>query len=703
MLIKKDKHLAAAQKFLERGQEERALEEFARVVQEDPNDTRTWLKMAEIHARRGALEQARDIYLRTAEIYVEQGFPRKAMTVYKSVLKLTPGLPHVRERLADTYRQQGMVADALRELEACANELQQAGKIEEALPALRKIVGLHPDNIASRIRLAETASQVGKVDEAVHELSQLAVQVKAQGRADDFVRVAERLLFHRPTDFGVARELAAAYIQRMNPRLALVKLQAPLKAAPRDPKNVTLLAEALAQLDPPKALSVWRELAELHDAAGRLNDRDVAVRAALALDGTDGETRELAGRWGIAVSAVKRPGGGPPPLPGGISGARPLPRSDAPGADRSGPVAGLAGVGISGVSALAGISGISAVTGVPGSSGLAPGLSEVGRVLAQADVFVKYGLVERAVDHLRRVFALDARHRGARERLASVLTQLGRRSEAAAELAVLAGQLAEEDAADAALVAERALTLDPSCAAAAKLLGRAVAAPPAPEAVAAALNAELRGELEQVDFFLQQSLPDEAREVLDELAQRFPGDPLIDEKRAAILRAERAAAQAQTQAAPDQGAIPSDRAAPTIPHGPVAKLSASERADPGTHGDLGIAYKEMGLYDAAIAEFKLLQADKTRAVFALTMIGECVEAKGELGEAVGKYKEALNQSNITLSESLELYYLLGSVFERLGDVREALYFFENLRKRDATFRDVVRRINALKPANARQA
>ena len=85
------------------------------------------------------------------------------------------------------------------------------------------------------------------------------------------------------------------------------------------------------------------------------------------------------------------------------------------------------------------------------------------------------------------------------------------------------------------------------------------------------------------------------------------------------------------------------------------------------------------------------------------MIGECVEAKGEMGEAVGKYKEALNQPQITMSESLELYYLLGSVFERLGDVREALYFFENLRKRDASFRDVVRRIDALKPANARQA
>ena len=124
---------------------------------------------------------------------------------------------------------------------------------------------------------------------------------------------------------------------------------------------------------------------------------------------------------------------------------------------------GLAGAGVSGVS------GISAVTGI---SGLTPGPNEVGRVLAQADVFVKYGLVERAVDHLRRVFALDPRHRGARERLASVLSQLGRRSEAAAELATLAGHLAEENDPDAALVAERALTLDPSCAAAARLLGR---------------------------------------------------------------------------------------------------------------------------------------------------------------------------------------------------------------------------------------
>ena len=64
------------------------------------------------------------------------------------------------------------------------------------------------------------------------------------------------------------------------------------------------------------------------------------------------------------------------------------------------------------------------------------------------------------------------------------------------------------------------------------------------------------------------------------------------------------------------------------------------------------------------------------------MIGECVEAKGELTDAVMRYKEALNCRRPPPQESIELYYLLGAVFERLGDVREALYFFENVGKRD---------------------
>ncbi|HEY4393099.1 MAG TPA: tetratricopeptide repeat protein [Polyangia bacterium] len=714
MLTKKDKYLAAAQKFLERGQDTRALEEFARVVHEDPADTRTWLKMAEIHVRHGGLAEARDIYLRTAEIYISQGFLPKAVTVYRSILKLTPGLPHVRIQLSEAYRRLGMVADALQELELAVSELQHGSRPADALPALRKMVELHPENVVSRIRLAEAASQAGRTDEAVDEFRRACDQLRQEGRADEFVRVAERLLFHRPDDFAVARALAAVYIARKNPRLALAKLQGALKAAPRDPENVALFAEALAPLDLRKAISVWRELAEDHAEAHREEARDAAIRAALALDPTDGETRELAARWGISAGRGdgKRVPAGLQPTPGWQSrpGAPDWPETGAGPAlgaaaarARQPPARPATGTIESVVTSVQVVppefapqdrselrsemrSGMRSGLSRPGTSGLTPALGDVARILSEAEVFVKYGLTERAVDHLRRIFTLEPQHREAREKLAAALVQIGRKREAAVELATLAAQLKAAGDGDAAAVAERALAVDPGCTEAARLLGRRTAtpAPPPPPT-----SDDLTTELEQLDFFAQQSLHTEARAVLVDLEQRFPGHPLLAERRRAY----------GVLAGP--GAIPG-AAPPAAASGPVAKLSPSEAADPSTHGDLGIAYKQMGLHDAAIQEFKKLATDKSRAVFAYTMIGECVEAKGELGEAVKRYKEALNLPQATPQESIELYYLLGAVFEQLGDVREALYFFENVGKRDPGFRDVKRRIVALKtPSTAR--
>ena len=86
------------------------------------------------------------------------------------------------------------------------------------------------------------------------------------------------------------------------------------------------------------------------------------------------------------------------------------------------------------------------------------------RILAESDVFVKYGLLDRAVDHLRRAFEIQPDYLPAREKLAAVLTQLGRRTEAAAELEYMAEHLAETDRAQALKLAERARVLDPAAA-----------------------------------------------------------------------------------------------------------------------------------------------------------------------------------------------------------------------------------------------
>ena len=77
------------------------------------------------------------------------------------------------------------------------------------------------------------------------------------------------------------------------------------------------------------------------------------------------------------------------------------------------------------------------------------------------------------------------------------------------------------------------------------------------------------------------------------------------------------------------------------------------------------------------------------------------KAQGALPDAVVRYKEALNSGPVADTESAQLYYLLGSAFERLGDTSEALYFFEKVAKRGGQFRDVARRIEALRYSTRR--
>jgi tetratricopeptide (TPR) repeat protein len=647
----KEKALAAAQKFLERGQPDRALAEFVRVVEEDPGDTRTWLRMAEIYARRGDSVQASDIYLRTGELYAGQGALEKAVTVYKNALKLSPGLPQGHERLGALLEQLGQPAEALQQYGLAAAAFQKAGLSVEALPALRRIVALAPERVVARIQLAEAASQAGETDEAIGEFKRAAELLKMQGRSDEYVRVAERLIFHEPHNFPLARELAAVYIARKNPRLALAKLQPAAKAAPRDPENIQLVALALEQIDPPKALSIWKELAELHDLAGRSAERDGAVRAALGLDASDAEARELARRWGVRAAGVAT-----------SSLLVPMVVVPAP-----------------------------ASNGTPdgSSSGLLPRGEESARMLSEAEIFVKYGLVERAADHLRRLVEREPANARARARLDSVLKRIGPDGAIEDPFAdVVTPPPADDEVLDDGDGVPRAAVHE-----------EATARVSIDELAEAEAADELQAELGEVDFFIEQSLLDEARQTLTELAVRFPNHPLLLAK---MREVDGRAESEPTGLDASPGALPRDSTDPPerresgpSPAAPKAVMAAGGEADLSTHGDLGIAYKEMGLHDAAIAEFKLLEADPARKVFALTMIGECLEAQGALPDAVVRYKEALNSGPVAEAESAQLYYLLGRAFEGLGDKSEALYFFEKVAKR-GEFRDVGRRIEALK-------
>src|SRR5262249_39956620 len=114
------------------------------------------------------------------------------------------------------------------------------------------------------------------------------------------------------------------------------------------------------------------------------------------------------------------------------------------------------------------------------------------------------------------------------------------------------------------------------------------------------------------------------------------------------------------------------------------------------HYDLGIAFKEMERYDDAIHEFKLLMNAPGRAAPCHTMIGLCYTEKGMQSEAINQFKQGLYVDGITDVEQLSLYYELGSAYVKLEDLREALYYYEKVAKKDPQFRDAARRVSELR-------
>ena len=124
--------------------------------------------------------------------------------------------------------------------------------------------------------------------------------------------------------------------------------------------------------------------------------------------------------------------------------------------------------------------------------------------------------------------------------------------------------------------------------------------------------------------------------------------------------------------------------------------------DPETHYNLGVAFREMGLLDEAIAELqKVCQALERGSSFSLVMqtytwLAQCFLDKGVPEAAIRWYDKALKLSSIDEETRVALNYELGSAYESAGNKPAALNHFMQVYGSNIDYRDVAQRIQALK-------
>jgi tetratricopeptide (TPR) repeat protein len=427
MAVDKNKIIAEATKLVQKGAYEKAIKTYEKILAEDPKDVRVLLKVGELYQKKGDDRMAADAFKRVAETYADQGFFLKSVAVYKQIVKLDPEDVRVNERLAALYQQLGLMSDAMAQYTQMAAAYEKAGDSAKLLDVLKRMVELDPENIASSIKLGELYQRANQAQQALDHFRRAADYLKKHNRADEYLKVAERIAALAPDDAALTRELASIHLAKGDAKRALAKLQVCFSRDRKDVETLNMLAQAFRELGQvSKQLQVYKELARVHEEKGRMSDARSTWRKVQELAPDDPDAAHAL----PAVAAPTPPPAPPPPTP------RAPPAGPPPGAARaaSPPPPPPARPAVSAARPS------SAPIIPPPPPPPAAGPDQIPKLLTETDVYLKYGLLEKALDHLKKVLAIDPEWPEAHEKAREIHATAGRSGEAAssAEAAVRA-------------------------------------------------------------------------------------------------------------------------------------------------------------------------------------------------------------------------------------------------------------------------
>jgi len=466
LAINKRKILESAQKNLQKGLLDKAVEDYRTLLKADPHDSNVLLKLGDLYLKQGKREESLNAYARVAQQFTREGFDAKAVALYKQITRLDPKRHDVCVPLAELYARMGLVGDAIASLQTAADAAYRAGHKDEALELLRRMAALDPSNTPNRLKVAELLGQEGRKAEALTEYEAVADELQRRGEEEERIRVVERILGLEPERAGALREVANARLAQSQFAAAAKLAERLVGAHPEDVEGFELLGHALLGAgDGDRARDVFRDLAERYRLRGDDDRaRDLMQRfgglESLAPDDAEAPLQSEAG----LLELDSEIGGDDEFLLDEEPLAAPAPAKSVP-LGRIDPVPALKRVPRAPEPPPA--APPPAPAPAPPAAPADFDATDPGQLLAEATVYQRYGKHERAVGALRAILAREPGHRPALEQLGEALCALGETAHAATAWQRAAEAAAEAgDAAGFARVRERLASIDAAAAAA---------------------------------------------------------------------------------------------------------------------------------------------------------------------------------------------------------------------------------------------
>lgn len=174
MAIDKSKIVENAQRYTARGQIEKAIEEWQKLLSLTPNDGNVYNTIGDLHLKKNSAKEAVEEYLKAADAFNKAGFVLKTIAVYKKIIKLIPERIDIYLKLADLNAERGLTSNAIEDYLRVARHYAKSGLIKETLDIYKKIADLDPTNVNIKLKLAEMYLKEGLKNEAAKEFLEIA-------------------------------------------------------------------------------------------------------------------------------------------------------------------------------------------------------------------------------------------------------------------------------------------------------------------------------------------------------------------------------------------------------------------------------------------------------------------------------------------------------------------------------------------------
>ena len=734
-----------AQKYLARGQIDKAIAEWEKLAKESP-DGNTYNTIGDLYFKKGDKAPAVDFFHKAARFFRDEGFSLKALALCKKILNIDPSNTDAMNALGELSEEKGLATDAIKYYLASADILSREGKKEALLRTYDKILNLSPSNISLRNKVAELFIKEGLHIEAAKEylhiarlyddkddinnakgyfkkalelqpnnkeaLLGLSSVFEKTGDSKQSLEYAKKVVELSPDDAVLSLKCAQLLVAQESFADALQYVSRVIEA---EPSNITarkLLGEIyLKEGDEQKA---WKEYSMVIDEMVFEEKIDEAIDTlTLFKDVEPVETRKklvslykqkenheaafielvfLGDAFVLSDGMLKE----------ALNCYREALRIHPDDADLEGKAADIARE-----------LGEEFAAAKPEKS--------AEESLAEADIFLRYGLYDEARTLLENLKIREPRDIDIHAKLKILYIDTGDKEQAVAECLVLAelysraGNMEQREG-----ILKEAYEINPEDH---RLLERASMQPsaefvaPVSEESALGINLEDYSEdMSEAEFYLRQGLYAEANAIYQKLLKLFPDNEEIKQKLLSVEvpMPEEAAAKEETiegfaEKPVAEFVMPEALDAQEAPEPALGNdvLDIFEEFKKGlekevgaedseTHYNLGIAYKEMGLIDDAIREFQVSKNDPKRLAQSINMLGICYMSKGLFSLAIESFSNVLGKIETRDESYWGVKYDLAEAYEKKGDVREALEFYTGVYGWNSKFRNVSEKINLLK-------